>query len=317
MRLPLIPIALIAVLVFPPALFAGPKKGTPAKEPAPAGPPPANQPPPPEGRFVDNGDGTITDAWRRLMWSKADSGKELEWQEAWDWCRGLKLGGHADWRMPTGEELHHKLFDGLQPVGKWLGERRVPPFEWSGITYWSASDGDAGHGYPGMNTQDFHEGWGGSNRRDSKAYARACRPLPRPDGPRFKDNGDGTITDAWEGLTWAKADSGQPLTLNKAEEYCRGLGLAGKKGWRMPSYAELHDALYVGLENAKPGLGLDRRIAPFEWSGEAYWSGEAIIRSGQGEEGGAGRDCVRFVDGTHGWVSTENLRFARPVKDGP
>jgi hypothetical protein len=275
-------------------------------------------PPAPAGRFTDNGDGTVTDTWRRIQWQKADSGKEMDWQEAWDWCGNLKLGGHDDWRLPTMEELTQKLHMGLQPIGKWHGERRLPLFEWSGIAYWSATDGNAGHEAPGMMTKDFHEGWAGCSSRRDKAYVRACRSLPRPDGPRFKDNGDGTVTDRWEGLTWAKADSGRPLTVNEADRYCRGLELAGKKGWRLPTFFELHQALYIGLEKDHPGLGLDRRVALFEWSGEAYWNDAVIARTGAGGlEGGRGRDVLSFVDGSHGWVSDENVRVVRPVKDGP
>lgn len=272
----------------------------------------ADLPLPEAGRFLDNGDGTITDTARRIMWTKADSGKALNWREAWDYCRGLKLAGHTDWRMPNGEELCHKLFDGLQPPGKWIGDRRVPPFEWSGDYYWSSSDADAGHGRPGMLTRDFKQGFAGPSGRSDKHHVRACRLLPRPTGPRFKDNGDGTITDRWEGLTWAKADGGSPMTLDEAEEYCRGLNLGNRKGWRMPTLTELRETLYIGLEADQHGLGLDRRVPPFEWSGEAYWTIDTTVVP----EGGAGRYAVRFLDGSFGWVHPDNLRFIRPCRDG-
>ena len=142
------------------------------------------------------------------------------------------------------------------------------------------------------------------------------RSLPRPDGPRFKDNGDGTITDRGEGLAWVKADCGRPLTIDEADKYCRALSLGGKPGWRIPTLAELRDALYVGLESAKPGLGLDRRIEPFQWSGESYWSEDVIVPDSAQVEGGRGRDVVRFVDGSHGWVSEGNVRLVRACRDG-
>jgi hypothetical protein len=40
-----------------------------------------------------------------LMWTKEDSGKDLEWNEAKEYARGLLLGGYTDWRLPTIEEL--------------------------------------------------------------------------------------------------------------------------------------------------------------------------------------------------------------------
>jgi hypothetical protein len=245
------------------------------------------------------------------MWTKADGGKAMTWKEAWAWCRALKTGGHADWRMPTAEELGHKLYDGLQPEGQWIPDRRVPLFAWSGDEYWTSTGGDAGHRAPGMATRDFRRSYAGCSDIGRKHFVRACRPLPRPEGPRFTDNGDGTITDRWEGLIWAKRDNGEPLTLKEAWDWCLSLELAGRKGWRVPTGEELHDALYVGLEDAKPGLGLDRRIAPFEWSGEAYWTNDPIVPEGWPK----GHDSVRFVDGSRGWVHTGDLRLVRPCRD--
>lgn len=56
-------------------------------------------------RFVDNGDGTITDTKRKIMWQKGDNRKEVTFEEAGKYCKTLRLGGHADWRLPNPEEL--------------------------------------------------------------------------------------------------------------------------------------------------------------------------------------------------------------------
>jgi uncharacterized protein DUF1566 len=60
-------------------------------------------------RYVDNGDGTITDKNSLLMWAKADSysdlGKCLDWNEANKYVSELQLGGYSDWDMPTVAEL--------------------------------------------------------------------------------------------------------------------------------------------------------------------------------------------------------------------
>ena len=58
--------------------------------------------------FKDNADGTIADRATGLMWSKADSGKGLNWQEALAWVQaknGEKFLGHDDWRLPNAKEL--------------------------------------------------------------------------------------------------------------------------------------------------------------------------------------------------------------------
>lgn len=62
-------------------------------------------------QFVDNGDGTISDARRNLMWQKKDSyhhfGYGINWYEANDYIEELnekKLGGFDDWRLCSYDE---------------------------------------------------------------------------------------------------------------------------------------------------------------------------------------------------------------------
>ena len=57
-------------------------------------------------RFVDNGDGTITDTRLGLMWSKDTLCKEeVDHAGAEKLCTDLQLAGHTDWRLPTVDEL--------------------------------------------------------------------------------------------------------------------------------------------------------------------------------------------------------------------
>lgn len=55
-------------------------------------------------RFVDNGDGTVTDNETGLMWEKG-TGPILTWQQAVDRCQALDLAGHRGWRLPEMKEL--------------------------------------------------------------------------------------------------------------------------------------------------------------------------------------------------------------------
>lgn len=59
-----------------------------------------------EGRFVDNGDGTVTDNCTRLMWEKASAPLigGFNWSRALDRCENMTLAGHDDWRMPNAIE---------------------------------------------------------------------------------------------------------------------------------------------------------------------------------------------------------------------
>ncbi len=56
-------------------------------------------------RFLNNGDGTITDAKTGLMWAAKDNGIPINWPDALSYCQDCSSGGHTDWRMPTLAEL--------------------------------------------------------------------------------------------------------------------------------------------------------------------------------------------------------------------
>lgn len=55
--------------------------------------------------FVDNNNGTVTDAATGLMWQKNDSQQGMDWQEALDYADNLNLDGYSDWRLPSAKEL--------------------------------------------------------------------------------------------------------------------------------------------------------------------------------------------------------------------
>ncbi len=62
-------------------------------------------------RFIDNGDGTVTDTEAGFMWKQTDGFQDdsifHSWMKAYDYIRELnnvKFAGYLDWRMPTLEE---------------------------------------------------------------------------------------------------------------------------------------------------------------------------------------------------------------------
>jgi hypothetical protein len=58
--------------------------------------------------FHDNGNGTVSDRATGLTWSKADSGKGLNWRDALAWVQqknAEKYLGHDDWRLPNVKAL--------------------------------------------------------------------------------------------------------------------------------------------------------------------------------------------------------------------
>lgn len=58
-----------------------------------------------KNRFVDNGDGTISDYATGLMWQKADDGTARDWQSSIEYCENLELAGYDDWHLPNIKEL--------------------------------------------------------------------------------------------------------------------------------------------------------------------------------------------------------------------
>ena len=57
-----------------------------------------------ENTFDDNGDGTIIDTKTGLMWQEQEDGRRI-WNDSLEYCKGLSLAAHSDWRLPTLEEL--------------------------------------------------------------------------------------------------------------------------------------------------------------------------------------------------------------------
>lgn len=99
-------------------------------------------------RFVNNGDGTVTDLCTGLLWMKATAdidgdgvvsagGDKVPWEAARDHAERLILAGHADWRLPTARELSDLIVRDDVPSTTSMD----PVFEvfssehWTGTTY--------------------------------------------------------------------------------------------------------------------------------------------------------------------------------------
>ncbi|WP_045215849.1 DUF1566 domain-containing protein [Desulfonatronovibrio magnus] len=87
-------------------------------------------------RFVDNGDGTVTDTMTRLMWTKdADPFGRLNWEDAVSRCESFSISGIGGWRLPSMDELvalSHAMqgghpFTGIQYSPYWSSTTDAPP----------------------------------------------------------------------------------------------------------------------------------------------------------------------------------------------
>jgi hypothetical protein len=190
------------------------------------------------GRFVDNGDGTVTDTCTGLQWQRDTPMDLFTWEEALRESEDLVLAGHDDWRLPNVRELQSIVDHGR--VSPSIATEFVPSTfrEW----YWSSTtrtyspdqawevyfgDGnvnvDAKQGLRRFRAVRSVESCRGRLPATGQTWCYAPNHLPadcgtaaipgqdgaygagQPHAGRFVDNGDGTVTDNATGLTWQKA----------------------------------------------------------------------------------------------------------------
>ena len=74
-----------------------------------------------EDRFIDNGDGTVTDRKQNLMWSKTDNQGDINWIQAEKWVRftfpDTLPKRYDNWRLPTLAELQSLLTENKNTKG--------------------------------------------------------------------------------------------------------------------------------------------------------------------------------------------------------
>ena len=90
---------------------------------------------PPQDRFVDHNNGTVTDKSTRLMWAKSPKTMPETFDAAINYCRYLNINGLTNWRLPTIDEWN-RLVDQSQKNPALPPEH---PFEaiHTGIGYWT------------------------------------------------------------------------------------------------------------------------------------------------------------------------------------
>jgi hypothetical protein len=58
---------------------------------------------------------TWTDSKTKLTWAGQDNGSDVNWNQANDYCRNLRLGAYSNWRLPNINELR-RIYDQSQDV---------------------------------------------------------------------------------------------------------------------------------------------------------------------------------------------------------
>lgn len=150
--------------------------------------------------LINNGDGTVTDTDRGLMWLTDTnlSGSAMSWSDSMNWADNLVFAGYDDWYLPSaynpdgtticygfdcsGSDIGHLFYDELGNVAGAFPQN-VGPFEnilpmtipangryWTGTTVGSS----------GAMMFGFLDGAQGGNNRDQLAYAWAVRDIAVP-----------------------------------------------------------------------------------------------------------------------------------------
>ena len=97
-------------------------------------------------RFINNGDGTVTDRKSGLMWAQTDNQFDILWKQAQSWSKkefpNSSVRKYENWRLPTLDELESLFiervnFDGYETD---CGHRAktVPQIKLSCILVWSS-----------------------------------------------------------------------------------------------------------------------------------------------------------------------------------
>jgi hypothetical protein len=135
---------------------------------------------PAERRFVDHGDGTVTDTCTGLMWQKkiADTSGDgqstdqdlVAWCRALEYCENLSFAGHDDWRLPNVRELLSIADYGRSnPAIDRVFGQVLPPFG-----YWSSSSTPSGTAFIDYNSA----GQSSAEFKGVANYVRAVRSGP-------------------------------------------------------------------------------------------------------------------------------------------
>ena len=97
-------------------------------------------------RFIENGDGTVTDIRAGLMWAQTDNQKDIFWRQAVEWIRDSFAAGldqkYENWRLPTVAELQSLYLEDPTyhgyPAACGYTVKMIPQISLSCILVWSS-----------------------------------------------------------------------------------------------------------------------------------------------------------------------------------
>ena len=207
-------------------------------------------------------DGVVIDRVTGLMWQRTITNTFLAFDGAVRQCDEMTLAGHHDWRLPTRIELV-SLIDTTRTQPS-IDVETFPgtPSDW----FWSSSTaaGDPSAAWYVY----FYFGYPKTDDRSSKFSVRCVRSgLSRAPATHRYDVRSDEVVDPGTGLAWQRSVSTKALPFDGAARYCAGLAIAGKRGWRVPSFGEL-----LTIIDERAGSPMIERSAFPDTPGEPFWS---------------------------------------------
>ncbi len=136
----------------------------------------------PNGRFIDNGDGTVKDKKTDLIWMRCALGQEWDgqtctgtaaaytWQQALQVADGYTFAGNSNWHLPNIKELTSIVERACYEPA--INQNVFP--ETPSAYFWTASP--VANSYDSAWDVYFYGGGDRSNNKNSRYYVRLVRP---------------------------------------------------------------------------------------------------------------------------------------------
>lgn len=147
--------------------------------------------------LVDNGNGTVTDTEKNLMWLQDANyvGARLTWDDAMTWAENLVYAGYDNWRLPSTLVPDYSCSDDpIESLGYCLGSELGNLYNVEGVspwsqtpfhniqdaTYWSSTPSSPSGAYHvsfGLGGSPWGGGWQTTRPQSNPAYAWAVRDI--------------------------------------------------------------------------------------------------------------------------------------------
>lgn len=209
-------------------------------------------------KYRDNRDGTVSDLVSGLMWQQ-NPGSKKTYLQAGAGAEKCRAGGYKDWRLPTIKELYSLIdFSGTDvdprsniPGKPFINKRyfkfnygnskneRIIDSQYATGTKYVSTTMYGNETMFGVNFADGRIKGYPTTRRWKKYYVIYVRGNKKYGVNKFKNNGNGTITDQASGLMWTQSDSRKGMNWQQALKYAENFKLAGYSDWRLPNAKEL------------------------------------------------------------------------------